>query len=114
MQILANNLKRRAKELGLTDTAVARKVGIGRRRYAHYSKGDRNPDHAILVKIAAALLTTPDLLLNVSGPELDDRLQRLLVACKYLDELQIETLTVMAETLASKRNSHLVTSPSRI
>ena len=60
----AARLKARARELQLSDAAVARIVGISERRYGHYAKGDREPNLELLVRIARALKTTPDHLLG--------------------------------------------------
>lgn len=60
----AARLKARARELGLSDAAVARRVGISERRYGHYAKGDREPNLELLAKIARALETTPNHLLG--------------------------------------------------
>lgn len=105
MKVLGENLKRRARELRLTDAAVARKVGIHPHRYGYYSLGQHDPDPALLIKIAEALLTTPNALLGVSDPNHDRRISRFLAVCAYLDDSQIETVTTLAETLAAKNKS---------
>jgi transcriptional regulator with XRE-family HTH domain len=51
MQQFGNNLRHRAKELGLTDAEVTRRVGISERRYGFYVTGDREPDLATLLQI---------------------------------------------------------------
>jgi len=102
MTPLAQNLKLRAKVLKLTDAAIAEKLGMDPRRYGHYATGDREPDMATLVDIAKVLLTTPNLLLGIREPGADARYERLLGACTVLTDEQIETLTLLAETLAAK------------
>lgn len=67
MQQFGNNLRRRARELGLTDAEVARRVGINERRYGFYVTGDREPDLATLVRIADTLQIDVDRLLRPKG-----------------------------------------------
>lgn len=55
MQPFGNNLRRRTKELGLTDAEVARRMGVSERRYGFYVTGDREPDLATLLRIADIL-----------------------------------------------------------
>ena len=105
MKVLGENLKRRARELRLTDAAVARRVGIDPHRYGYYSLGQHDPDPALLIKIAEALLTTPNALLGIVEPSHDPRLSRFLAVCAYLDDSQIDTVTALAETLATKNNA---------
>lgn len=64
MQQFGDNLRRRAKELGLTDAEVARRVGISERRYGFYVTGDREPDLATLLRIADILQVDTDQLLR--------------------------------------------------
>lgn len=64
MQQFGINLRRRAKELGLTDADVARRVGINERRYGFYVTGDREPDLATLLRIADILQVNADRLLR--------------------------------------------------
>jgi transcriptional regulator with XRE-family HTH domain len=64
MEKFGKNLRVRARQLGLTDAAVARMVGISARRYGFYVTGDRDPDLSTLVKIADALQAPVDDLLR--------------------------------------------------
>lgn len=64
MQQFGNSLRRRAKELGLTDAEVARRVGISERRYGFYVTGDREPDLATLLRIADILQVDADRILR--------------------------------------------------
>lgn len=65
METLSRNLRRRAKELGLSDAEVARRAGLSERRYGHYVAGTREPDFATFVRICEVLAVTPnDLLLD--------------------------------------------------
>jgi transcriptional regulator with XRE-family HTH domain len=59
-------LRERARLLGLSDSEVARRAGLGDRRYAHYVTDAREPDLATLLKISRTLDVTPNDLLGVS------------------------------------------------
>jgi transcriptional regulator with XRE-family HTH domain len=64
MQVLGEQLRRRARELDLTNAEVARRAGLSPRRYGNYVTGDREPDLQTLVRICKVLMTTPDQLLG--------------------------------------------------
>jgi transcriptional regulator with XRE-family HTH domain len=64
MDGLGEKLRARARELGLSDTEVARRLGLGQSRYANYVVDKREPDLATFVKICRVLGTSPDLLLG--------------------------------------------------
>jgi len=65
METLSRNLRRRAKELGLSDAEVARRAGLSERRYGHYVVGTREPDFATFMRICEVLAVTPNDLLIV-------------------------------------------------
>lgn len=64
METLSRNLRRRAKELGLSDAEVARRAGLSERRYGHYVAGTREPDFATFMRICEVLAVTPNDLLS--------------------------------------------------
>ena len=57
--VLAQNLIRFRKQLGLTQIQISEAIGIERSRYAHYEK-DTTPTTAILRKLASILNVTMD------------------------------------------------------
>jgi len=63
METLSRNLRRRAKELDLSDAEVARRAGLSERRYGHYVAGTREPDFATFMRICEVLAVTPNDLL---------------------------------------------------
>jgi transcriptional regulator with XRE-family HTH domain len=105
MDAFAAKLRKRAKELQISNAEAARRIGLSERRYAHYVTGAREPDLATLVRIAKVLETTPNDLLGF-GPEpkrakrtiLRDRL---LAAANALDERALEIAVIQAEAVAS-------------
>lgn len=78
MEPFATRLRERAAELGLSNAEVARRSGLGERRYGHYVAGVREPDLASLVRIANTLGTTPNSLLGFGEPEPASTRERLL------------------------------------
>lgn len=64
METLSRNLRRRAKELDLSDAEVARRAGLSERRYGHYVAGTREPDFATFLRICEVLVVTPNDLLS--------------------------------------------------
>jgi transcriptional regulator with XRE-family HTH domain len=104
MEQFGKNLRIRARQLGLTDAAVARMVGISARRYGFYVTGDRDPDLSTLVKIADALQTPIDDLLREGG---DDGLSsrdalkaKIIGITGSMAEPSLQTLADIAEVLA--------------
>lgn len=69
MQGFGDRLRERARLLGMSDAEVARRVGLGERRYAHYVADTREPDLATLVKISRTLDVTPNELLGVTDEQ---------------------------------------------
>jgi transcriptional regulator with XRE-family HTH domain len=96
----AARLRKRAKELGISNAEAARRIGLTERRYAHYVSGSREPDLATLIRIARVLETTPNELLGVGAEPrrskrniLTDRLQ---VAAKAMDDRALEITVIQS------------------
>lgn len=107
MEIFANNLRRQAELLGISNAEVARRVGLDERRYAHYVTGRRQPDLETLVRIADKLGTTPNDLLGVrKRSDEDDAFrelaERFLRAAALMCEGQLEQSVVQAEAVAKQ------------
>jgi transcriptional regulator with XRE-family HTH domain len=105
MDALARALRTRAEELGLSHAAIARRIGMSERRYAHYVTGRNEPDLATLVRIAKALQTSPNDLLGFAAETkrskrtlLRDRLNS---AADVMDDRQLEMTVVQAEAIAA-------------
>ncbi len=63
-----DRLKERRLEMGMTQVELSKATGITTRTLQYYENGDRRPkNHEIVEKLAAALNTTSDDLLGVSG-----------------------------------------------
>ena len=55
MSGIGKNLRKRAKELKLSDAEIARRLGISARRYSYYVNDAREPDFQMLRKIGSVL-----------------------------------------------------------
>ena len=108
MDAFAVNLRTRARQLGLADAEVARRAGLGERRYAHYVSGKREPDLATLIRISAVLGVTPnDLLGCASLPEVGEGrgllVERLGVAVATLSDDDLRLVVAEVEAIVSLR-----------
>jgi len=96
MENFGQRLRRRARELGLSDSEVARRLGMQQSRYAHYVSGTREPDLATLSRICRLLGTSPNALLGFS----DDRKGARPTALQRI-EAAVEAMTPEARLLAA-------------
>jgi transcriptional regulator with XRE-family HTH domain len=105
MDALARALRARAQELGLSHAAIARRIGMSERRYAHYVNGRNEPDLATLVRIAKALQTSPNELLGFTAETKRSKRtllrDRLSAAAGVMDDRQLEMTVVQAEAIAA-------------
>lgn len=101
MQGLGERLRVRAEELGLSDSEVARRVGISASRYGKYIRDHTEPDYALLVRICDVLGLTPnDVLLPEAPGKLNGRellLKRLAASVQGLDEAALGVMTDIVE-----------------
>lgn len=105
MELFAKRLRERAVELGISHAEVARRSGLSERRYAHYVRGIREPDLALLLRIADTLQTTPNDLLGVGDKRKPTArsllLDRTASAAQVLSDHDLEIVAVQTEALAS-------------
>lgn len=125
MERWGERLRGRAKELGLTDADVARRLGLTQGRYSTYVNMTREPDFATLVRICKALQTTPDEVLGFAQARRDAVANPPMVrAVGVLTLLDSEALAEAAEVLeviarhragrfARPANSGRATAPER-
>lgn len=71
-----DRLRARARELGLSDSEVARRLGMTQRRYSSYVNMSREPKYVDLLRVCAALGITPDHVLGVVPMEPRDDAER--------------------------------------
>lgn len=108
MDMFAQRLQDRAKQLGISNAEAARRVGLDERRYAHYASGKREPDLATVLKIAVSLSTSPNWLLGFVEPDADDPVkmalvERLFTASTAITNETLELLAIQAEAVAKFR-----------
>lgn len=113
---LAPRLRSRARELGLTDAAVARLLGLSPSRYANYVQGTREPDYATLLRICTALRTTPNWLLGYDLPAGDRdpdaaARERLGLAARALGGSHLAVAVTVVEALAKVAGTGSAVSP---
>jgi transcriptional regulator with XRE-family HTH domain len=106
MDRFAKRLKERAAELGISHAEAARRSGLSERRYSNYVSGIREPDLALLVRIAEALQTTPNDLLGLGDKRkptprtlLIDRLNS---AAQGLNDHDLGIVVVQTEALTGR------------
>lgn len=99
-------LKQRARDLGLTDVDVARRLGLAQGRYSAYTNEAREPDLKLFVRICAALGTTPDVILGVSpsaSPE-DAGMSEVLASLRQLDSDGLVLASALIRTVAAHQD----------
>ena len=108
MDTFANNLRKRAAELGISNAEAARRSGLSERRYSHYVSGIREPDLATLVRVAQTLQTTPNDLLGVGGARKQTvrslLLDRLVSAAHGVSDHELEIIAIQTEAVADRTN----------
>lgn len=109
MNHFGENLRGRARALGLSDAEVARRTGLSERRYGHYVTGRRQPDFATLRQICLTLGVTPnDLLVNAMVGEHDERAlltDRLMATANLLDLDRLRMAIALVNTLYGSKPS---------
>jgi transcriptional regulator with XRE-family HTH domain len=96
MQVFAQRIRERARELRLSDAEVARRAGLSERRYGYYATGQREPNLATLVRICEVLAATPnDLLLAEGKPPPQSRRDRVRISLT-IDNLSVAELELAA------------------
>lgn len=107
MERWGDRLRRRAKELGLSDADVARRLGLAPGRYSTYVNMTREPDFATFVRICGALQTTPDEILGVVRAKAKGRadpvLARAAGVLAVLDPTALLEATEVLEVMARHR-----------
>lgn len=108
MEQFSKQLKLRAEMLGLSNAEVARKLGLSERRYSHYVTGAREPDLAMVVRIAKTLGTTPNELLGFSeGNGVSKKAalaEQLSTIASELSKAELEILLLQTEALRFRRD----------
>lgn len=105
MQGLGNRLRTRARQLGLSDAEVARRVGLGQTRYAGYVVDRHEPDLSTFKRICAVLGISATELLG-DDPSGDDKAvamrARISAAVQALDERSLEVAAIVLDGLLAR------------
>ncbi len=83
-----NNLKTARENVGLTQSQVAEKLGISDGTYKNYEQGKREPNNALLVKIADLYGVSTDYLLGREKPTTKPDVLTMLTQEFHLTELE--------------------------
>lgn len=105
MKGFGGRLRARAKELGLSNSEVARRLGLRQARYSNYVNDDREPDLSTLVRICQTLHISADQLLGIAAPaenesSTDQAIQRVSAVVQTLGPSTVEMVAVMLEAIA--------------
>lgn len=116
METWGDRLRARARELGLTDVEVARRLGLAQGRYSAYVNGIRAPDLLLFVRICEALGTTPDVMLGVtsSSTATEPGISELLSILRQLDPDALSLVAALASTVARHKAAVLEESGPRL
>lgn len=92
------NIKKRRKELGLTQTELAELVGYrDKTAIAHIEKGDIDLPQSKIVAFAEALSTTPGELLGEVENEISPKMELILSKLEQLTPAQLEVVEMMVD-----------------
>ncbi|MGI4799047.1 MAG: helix-turn-helix domain-containing protein [Janthinobacterium lividum] len=105
MEGLGDRLRVRARELGWSDTEVARRVGIGQTRYANYVTNRHEPDLATFARICSVLGASASAMLGQAASEPDEasRLRgQVATALEVLDETALTIVVAVVDGLVAR------------
>lgn len=108
MQGFGDRLRAHAKGLGLSDSEIARRLGLSQNRYSHYVNDKREPDLATLAKICRTLGTTPDAVLGFTpspaiASEEDALRRRIQAAAQAMDLTTLKVASVVMDALVANQ-----------
>ena len=103
METWSDRLRLRARELGLTDVEVARRLGLAQGRYSSYVNGTREPDLLLFVRICEVLQTTPDRILGVRDqlPVGRPGIDRLVAAAEGMTDESVDLAGAIVRAMAA-------------
>lgn len=98
MELIAERIRQRVKELGTNQTEVANALGWTQQRFGNYYNGRRAPDLPSLVRLAGQLETSVDWLLGVNGERVA-LAQDVLLELLYASGISAERANVIVDAL---------------
>lgn len=115
MRGIGDRLRSRARELELSDSEVARRLGLNQTRYANYVAETREPDFETLLRICRVLGATPNELLGFEArrePEGLERLrERVAAAMQAMDPGTLELAAEIMDVLARRASDSAPSCP---
>ena len=108
MKGFGERLRARAKELGLTDSEVARRSGLSQRRYSNYVNDTVEPDLGTLARIVRTLGVTADQALGLANPasgEMEAVRARMAAATELLDGAALRMAAAMMDAAVQATNA---------
>lgn len=107
MQTWGERLRLRARELGLTDAEVARRLGLAQGRYSAYVNMAREPDLALFLRICQALGTTPDVILGVvqGGQDETPTMTEIVAGLRTLDDDRLALVAGLVRAVAAHQSA---------
>lgn len=106
---IGDRIKELRQQLGFTQTELAEKVGLTYIQVGRYEKQKSKPSSQVLQKLAEALNTSADYLMNgdseqvASGKITDRGLLELFQAVEALEEDDIDMVKTFLDALVTKR-----------
>lgn len=117
MDGLGMRLKARARELGLSDSEVARRLGIAQTRYANYVGDRHEPNLDTLLQICAVLSLEPAELLGfetpTSGSAAAKMRKRIQTSCLLMDDATLRVMVRVTDALAATSGHSVVAKKTR-
>lgn len=107
MMGLGERLRARARQLGWSDSEVARRARLAQTRYANYVTDKHEPDLVTLLRICAVLETSVAEMLGQASPVEGDEAElrsRIGAAVKVLDRASLFTAAVVLDGLVARQN----------
>jgi transcriptional regulator with XRE-family HTH domain len=106
-------LRTRGEQLGLSDSEIARRIGISQSRYSNYTRGIREPHFDTLARICRVLHTTPNELLGFAAPgakEEDLDLQCIIAAAQSLTPDNLKMAAGIMDAMVARQEKVVVRS----
>lgn len=101
MDKLGERLQARARELGLADAEVARRLGLAQARYSHYVNGVREPDFGTFIRICHVLAITPNQALAFGEDDGAEAKARLYALIRDFDAEKLQLALGLLSVVAS-------------
>lgn len=103
MSLLSDHLRRLRSAAGMTQPALAQKLGISRSAVAMYENGSREPELSMLCALADIYGISLDELVGREHPASPQSLKLALFGCSEVDDLLLDDAKAYAAFLLSRQ-----------